>query len=701
MAGIRRLVAVLCTQAVALLAVLASQIGMTWAGGLLAALEPLRQGERLAFAIDDGDLRHVLIRQGPVAAHLVARGGRRGRLLVAFSAGDSGTGLWLRAKEPLVWTGITPLRAVRWRPAGERVLHGVTVDLAAQASGMITIEQAVLGSLRTLRAYQNGDPLPQAVRTSWRWDGKGVLWHRRRADGKAGYLLALIPLRGALIADGRRLRLRPVDGRFVLRLVALTGETPLTPIPQARILRTGERQADPALLRALTFLSYREKLLAGSWRFLTYFGRDTLLSLYLLMPVVSADVAEAGLAAVIARLSEQGAVAHEEEIGEFAVLRHHAQDGRTDDTPIYDYKMIDDDFLFTPVLLRYLRMVSSRRSAAFLTRRTARGETVADAVRRQMAFVLKRARPFAARPTTARLIALKPGQTVGNWRDSPTGLGGGRYPYDVNAVFVPLALEAVAAILAGGWLPPQPHDPQLAAEARRLAAVWEKRAPPLFAVSLPGAQACAAIQGFAEKLRVPSAGCGGRREPVRIAALALDGKGEPIPVLHSDTGFRLLFRDPPETELMAILDSVLQPFPAGLLTPVGMLVANPVYAGLRQQEMLTRRHYHGMVVWSWQQAVMAAGLARQFERKDISPATRAKLAAARQAVWTAIAAAQSRQAAELWSWDFRRGRYRVVPFHPARGHASEANAVQLWSTVFLALTPPADGMPTPLRIQSP
>ncbi len=701
MTVIRRSAVVACARAALLLATLLGQAGMVRAGGLFAALEPVRQGERLAFAIDEGDLRNVLIRQGPVAAHLVASSGRRGRLLVAFPAGDSGTGLWLRAKEPLAWTRISPLRAVRWRRPDGSVLHGVTAELELRTEGAITIERAVLGSIRILRDYQNGRPLPQALRTAWRWDGKGVIWQRRRLDGRAGYLLALHPLRGAVIASGRRLRLRPVHGRLVLKLAALSGETPLTPIPQTRLLRTGGQGADPSLLRALAFLTYREKLLAGSWRFLTYFGRDTLLSLYLLMPVVSADVAEAGLAAVIARLSEQGAVAHEEEIGEFAVLHHDAHDGRTDDTPVYDYKMIDDDFLFAPVFLRYLRMVSSRRAAAFLSRRTAEGERVADAVRRQMAFVLARARPFAARPRRDRLIALKPDQKVGNWRDSPTGLGGGRYPYDVNAVFVPAALEAVAAIYAGGWLPPQPGDPQRAEEARRLAAVWERRAPPLFAVSLPAARACAAVQAFARKRRVPFAGCVKRAGALRMASLALDEKGRPIPVLHSDTGFRLLFRKPPESELLAILDSALRPFPAGLLTPVGMLVANPAYAAPRLQAMFTRRQYHGMVVWSWQQAVMAAGLARQLARRDISSSTRARLRAAHQAVWAAIAATRTRQAAELWSWRIARGRYRIVPFRPAQGHESEANAVQLWSTVFLALRPPVGATPTPSRHPSP
>ncbi|RME46715.1 MAG: hypothetical protein D6791_07565 [Chloroflexi bacterium] len=654
---------------------------------LLPGIERVREGERLAFAIDDGGMRNIFLRQGPVAAHLVASGGKRPRVIVAFPAGDSGTGLWLDAADQAVWTRISELRPVRLHQADGSMLYGVTADLEAAADGELTVQQVVLGSIRVLRDYQNGGQLPGGMIVAWRRQGDAVVWHRQRLDGQPGYLLALQPLQGKLITRGRAVRLRPTQGRLILRVAALTGERPLTPIPQTRILRQQAVNADPSLFQALAFLSYREKLLAGSWRFLTYFGRDTLLSLFLLMPVISPDVAEAGLAAVIARLSPRGEVAHEEEIGEFAVLHHLARDGQATDAPIYDTKMIDDDFLLVPVLLRYLRMVSVRRGATFLARQTAKGERYADAVRRQIAFVLARARPFAAKPTVDRLIALKPGQGVGNWRDSLEGLGGGRYPYDVNVVFVPLALEAAAKLLEGSWLPAQPQDSQLADEARRLAAVWEKRAPPLFAVTVPAVHACMAVKVYAQRLGVPFTGCRKRTGGLQIAALALDEKGAGIPVLHSDTGFRLLFRMPPEAEILAILDSVLRPFPTGLLTPVGMIVANPVYASTQEKELFTRRHYHGMVVWSWQQAVMAAGLARQLTREDLSPSTRSKLLAAHQAVWAAISAARVQRAAELWSWAYEGGRYRIVPFRPAEGHTSEANAIQLWSTVFLALHP--------------
>src|SRR5438552_345756 len=73
--------------------------------------------------------------------------------------------------------------------------------------------------------------------------------------------------------------------RLVVRLTALADDEPLTPVPLGALLRSGT-VGSPRDRQALAFLSYEEKLLAGSWRFLTYFGRDTLLSLRLLMPAL-------------------------------------------------------------------------------------------------------------------------------------------------------------------------------------------------------------------------------------------------------------------------------------------------------------------------------------------------------------------------------------------------------------------------------
>lgn len=75
----------------------------------------------------------------------------------------------------------------------------------------------------------------------------------------------------------------------------------------------------PDQTTALSFLSYSEKLLAGAWRFLTYFGRDSMISALLLESVLSTGngtAMEAVLGAVLERVNRSdGSVCHEETIG--------------------------------------------------------------------------------------------------------------------------------------------------------------------------------------------------------------------------------------------------------------------------------------------------------------------------------------------------------------------------------------------------
>src|SRR6202020_3617115 len=92
-------------------------------------------------------------------------------------------------------------------------------------------------------------------------------------------------------------------------------------------------------------------------------------------------------------------------------------------------------------------------------------------------------------------------------------------------------------------------------------------------------------------------------------------------------GFEMLFGRPASVALGQQVTAIMRPFPAGLLTPVGVVVANPVYAAPVVQKKLTRSAYHGTVVWSWQQAVLAAGLRRQLKRPDLPPPLRGPLRA--------------------------------------------------------------------------
>jgi hypothetical protein len=131
--------------------------------------------------------------------------------------------------------------------------------------------------------------------------------------------------------------------------------------------------------------------------------------------------------------------------------------------------------------------------------------------------------------------------------------------------------------------------------------------------------------------------------------------------------------------------SMLRPFPAGLLTDAGLLVANPVFADATLQRQLGRTAYHGTVTWSWQQALLAAGLERQIARRDLPAQTNKRLRAAHERLWSVIEKTRELRASELWSWRYVNGRFEPAPFGQNTGDVDESNAAQLWSTVYLAI----------------
>jgi hypothetical protein len=204
---------------------------------------------------------------------------------------------------------------------------------------------------------------------------------------------------------------------------------------------------------------------------------------------------------------------------------------------------------------------------------------------------------------------------------------------------------------------------------------------------VPASRARSEVHTYAKQLGVPDALPTSHRA-FSFHALSLDERGRPIPILHSDEGFRLLFTDPDPAEIVGRILPVLEPFPAGLLTGAGLLVANPALANAALERDFSRFAYHGTVVWSWQQALFAAGIERQL-RRDLPRETRAALLRARTKLWSAIERSHAMRTSELWSWAHADGRYRVEPFGRPGTDADESNAAQLWSTVYLGLDPPA------------
>jgi hypothetical protein len=671
---------------------------LAWIAAFAALISPASaaQAPPLRFRVDLGTQINAFVREGEVAAHLVLRSGTSPRLLVAFPAGDSGVAVWF-AETPtaVTWTLIGQPRPVVLQDMKGRVLRGIEAEATVDA-GELKIRQALLSSVRVIRDYVSGGTVPATVLAPASVEGRRLTWSRDRLDGAPGYQLTIELQEGGAVSSGALAS--GASGRLHLKIVAATGERPLTPLGGNALLTSAagsstegppEASSDARERDVLEFLSYQEKYLAGSWRFDTYFGRDTLMSLKLLAPALQPDAMESGLESVLVRLSPDGEVAHEEAIGEYAILANAAAGRGLRATPVYDYGMVDESFMLAPVAAQWLldAPAGRMRAAAFLARRDPTGERTGAKLTRNLLWVVKRTAAFAVRPEASNLIGLKAGHPAGNWRDSRDGLGGGRYPYDVNVVFAPAALSMVDRLVRSGLLDPYltQREREVLLRAGAQETVWASRAPALFFVRLSASIARGDLTRYGRSIGVEAAPALDAVDyrPVEFDALALNASGRPVPVVHSDVGFALLFKTPTPEELERVC-AVLQPFPAGLVTPVGVLVANPVYAGPSVQALFTHTAYHGTVVWSWQQAVLEAGLERQLMRNDLTPAVRTCLAQARAKLDEIIRATARYGTAELWSWSFTGGRFRVEPFEERGREVEEADAAQLWSTVFLA-----------------
>src|SRR5690606_28217285 len=182
-----------------------------------------------------------------------------------------------------------------------------------------------------------------------------------------------------------------------------------------------------------------------------------------------------------------------------------------------------------------------KRAADFLARTTSSGESYGAALARSFRFVLSASSAFAQNPEWPNLVALRPGINVGNWRDSEDGLGGGRFPYDVNGVFVPAALAAISRLHDSGIL--DEHIPPGAvsemSNAGAMASVWQRHARRFFEATFTADVARAEAAQYAQRVGVSSHAAlkALGDDTVTFHAVALDEAGAPVPILNSDEGF--------------------------------------------------------------------------------------------------------------------------------------------------------------------
>lgn len=99
-------------------------------------------------------------------------------------------------------------------------------------------------------------------------------------------------------------------------------------------------------------------------------------------------------------------------------------------------------------------------------------------------------------------------------------------------------------------------------------------------MTLDTRQAQAAIDSYAEKIgvRPQDALASLGRSPVSFPAVSLGADGRPVPVVHSDETYDLLLDTPAPDVLDTEVTTLIRPFPLGLMTGAGLVVADPVFA---------------------------------------------------------------------------------------------------------------------------
>ncbi len=339
--------------------------------------------------------------------------------------------------------------------------------------------------------------------------------------------------------------------------------------------------------------------------------------------------------------------------------------------------MIDDDFAFVTVLAEYMKRFPER-SSAFLDGVDARGLSRRTLVQKLFAHVKKSTAAFAKDPSYQNLIGLHGDEKTGEWRDSRNGIGGGKYPYAVNAALVPAAIKAIAELSAN----PQSefYNPSEAIDLEQRFEIWNTKVIPLFEVRVSAARAALLGSEFLTSLGLDPAAFPAPSEDIVFQAISIDKDGKKVRIMHSDDSLMMTFGHPSEAYLKQSAQRFKLGFPYGLVTPVGVLVANPVFASQRLKAQFNETKYHGRVSWKMQEDLLVFGIHRQLERADLTAQTKRELARSEAIIEKVVAARKDEGGTEVFSIVFKNGRFKAVPFD---GDA-KSNSNQLWSHLRLA-----------------
>ncbi|KAA8917748.1 hypothetical protein TRICI_000056 [Trichomonascus ciferrii] len=639
-------------------------------------------------------------------------------------------------------------------------------------NGNASLGVTILGGVRTLRDYTEGDGLMHSIfnYTLGDYNNTSVTFTKKWINGTNFMNLTFYSEKDV------KLQIKPSDNDTLPPVCnfVVGGSSPAKLGFKVVFTETGvgegidpdelflnDAKINETLATQFSFLTHTAKFFAGGWRFYTYFARDTMFALRLIMPILNSEPIEDAFASVLERLYVNGTnappidpvrpgeVCHEETIGDYASFVNIQNNvSSKGNSPVYTYSMVDTSFLLLPSMSYYFLELNQGKGRAeqFLEKKASlestSGQSYKSLLDLNIDFVLEASKPFVEHPSAENLLHLKYSEPVGNWRDSETGLGDGTIPFDVNTALVPGCLRAIESLSKASIV-----DKKYEETARKYAEAWEKKALGYFEIDAKKQTLEHRIQNYTEAYKLPSSLLHGNGafnetsykicnakgsgwlnqsgEDHTFYALSLFNDSTPVEVLHSDLGLTLLYADNLPEKFMVAVSDALQPFPRGLTTPIGMVVANPALdSNTSNHATFDRTQYHGTVIWGWQMGIMADGLLRQLSLCDINlsntPQARSSnsdkpswcqnkqligsLLAGLDRLWQGVEGAKENLYSEVWSYTYQDSSHRsinstglasedshgfiVTDLGAISPTGTETNAIQLWSYGFLALSDP-------------
>ena len=433
-------------------------------------------------------------------------------------------------------------------------------------------------------------------------------------------------------------------------------------------------------VRGTELLSSKQKLMAGLPNYATYFGRDMMMTSLMMQPVWTDAMPEFVIASALRKLGPMGDVSHEEALGGQAIrenaseynahmaeyFRLRGRSRSAADTALQNaralltdlqkvrenYHMRDDEFQLPVVVARYLtnRGVSSSRKRAFLLESSDSRGARLNLLLKELGLVATLAAPYARDPVVENLVGsprLSPTQWRSiSWRDSNAGYANGRFAMDINAIWVPQALQSIKDIFSSlraiGFTPQQLSGRLPGGFAGSVLSDYMRDSTSLdraiqnwrgavnhFVVTLAPDQIREAVQ---QKLAWLPANeraywndVMSKTHPDSTAltflAISLDSAGKPIPVVNTDPATWLLLRDAEDVSPPAIaavrrdVGAIVRNYPVALFADgLGPFVANDAYAPRSVWEAFKADTYHSpRVVWGREVNLILLGLANQIE----------------------------------------------------------------------------------------